>query len=131
MIGSHIVKQHIRALGKKLELATYQNDKQVVFAINSQIDLAVGGESSVSVPLPLMYRYYHIGRAYDLHQLKNLHPTGASSVDFLSMQLLIQELQQVAELIDDPVLHHYSARLVAYLVSARSDTKSKLLIRAS
>ena len=125
------MKQHIRALGRKLELATYENDLKVDFTINSHIEPAVGNESPVSVPLPLMYRYYHIGRAYDLHQLKNLHPTGVSSLDFLSMQLLIQELEQIAELINDPVLHHYSALLVAYLVSARSDTKSKLLIRAS
>lgn len=45
--------------------------------------------------------------------------------------LLVQELEQVTELIDDPVLHHYSNLLLPYLKAARSDTKDRLILSAA
>ena len=77
-----------------------------------------------------MYRYYHLGRAYDLHQLKNLQPTSSVSMDFLSIQLLVQELEQITEIINDPVLHHYNSLLVPYLKAARENTKDRLILNA-
>ena len=63
-------------------------------------------------------------------QLKNLHPTGLAALDFIAVQLLIQELEQVAQLVDDPVLHHYSGQLVPYLKANRDDTKDTLVLHA-
>ena len=99
------MKQRMRSLGRKLELATYAHDKVATFKLASKA--LVPEAATVSVPVPIMYRFYHVGRAYDLNQLKNLQPSGNAAVDFISIQLLIQELEQVSELIDDPVLRHY------------------------
>jgi hypothetical protein len=121
----------MRSLGKKLELATYANDKLFTFRLASKSLSSEQPENIVSVPVPIMYRFYHVGRAYDLHQLKNLQPTGSSSIDFVSIQLLVQELEQVMELIDDPVLHHYSNLLLPYLKAARTDTKDRLILNAA
>lgn len=121
----------MRALGKKLELATYANDKPFIFKFASKSMSTEHPEEVVTIPIPIMYRYYHIGRAYDLHQLKNLQPTGDTSIDFISAQLLIQELEQIMELIDDPVLQHYSGLLILYLKGARSDTKDRLILKAA
>lgn len=119
----------MRALGKKLEIKTYANDKMVTFRVESRVAIPGEPEASISVPLPIVFRLYHIGRAYDLHQIKNLHPTGSVAFDFISQQLLTQELEQVAELIDDPVLHHFCDLLVPYLKAARADTASMLIVR--
>jgi hypothetical protein len=75
-----------------------------------------------------MFRYYHLGRAYDLHQLKNLHPAEAHTIDFTSIQLLALELEQVSELVGDPVIRHYGNRLVSYLAAAREATKDNLTV---
>lgn len=118
----------MRSLGKKLELATYAHDKIVTFKFASKSQALAQPGNTVSVPLPIMHRYHHVGRAYDLHQLKNLQPTGSSAFDFISVRLLVQELEQISELIDDPVLWHYSGLLVPFLKSAAADTKDTLIL---
>ena len=77
-----------------------------------------------------MYRFYHIGRAYDLHQLKNFIPTGTSAVDFISMRFLMEEIKALRELIDDPVLKYYGDQLIDYLGGKFVDTKSRLIVCA-
>lgn len=119
------MKQRMRSLGKKLELITYAHDKLFSFKLTSSEP-----DATVSIPIPIMYRYYHIGRAYDLHQLKNLQPTSSVSMDFLSIQLLVQELEQISEIISDPVLNHYSNLLVPYLKTTRENTKERLILSA-
>lgn len=121
------MKQKMRSLGKKLELATYARDKLFMFRLASKLGTADQPGEAVCIPIPIMYRYLHIGRAYDLHQLKNLHPDHSGSVYFVEMQLLILELEQVSELVDDTVLQHYGNLLVTYLKSARTDTKDRLI----
>jgi cyanate lyase len=117
----------MRALAKKLELSTYQNDKFVVLILYKQLGGAIS--TSVMIPLPIMYRFYHIGRAYDLHQLKNLHPDGGKMVfDFIDIQLLIQEVEQICDLIADPVIRHYATILIPYLKLSSSETKWILAI---
>lgn len=118
----------MRSLGKKLELGTYANDKLFTFRLASNSEKPA---ELVAIPVPIMYRYYHIGRAYDLHQLKNLQPTASTVLDFISMQLFMQELEQVTELIDDPVLHYYSNLLIQYLMPTRQNTKDRLILSAS
>ncbi len=123
------MKQRMRALGKKLELQTYANDRVVAFSIETQPAAPEQAEASIPIPLPIVFRIYHIGRAYDLHQLKNLHPTGSVALDYIAMQLLASELEQVNDLVDDPVLHHYNGLLLTQLKSARTDTGSRLIVR--
>mgnify|MGYP001273024993 CR=1 FL=1 len=118
----------MRSLGKKLEIATYAHDKVVTFRLTSRANEHGNADSYVAVPLPIMFRYYHLGRAYDLHQLKNLHPAEAHTIDFTSIQLLALELEQVSELVGDPVIRHYGNRLVSYLAAAREATKDNLTV---
>ena len=122
------MEQRRRSLCKKLELATYAHDKVVTFNFASKSKVLAQPGKHCSVPLPIMYRYHHVGRAYDLHQLKNLQPTGSSAFDFISVRLLVQELEQISGLMDDLVLRYYSRLLVPYLKSAAADTKDTLVL---
>lgn len=115
----------MRALHQKLSLATYSRDELIRFRSNNNSDQ---GDPGISVPIPIMYRFYHLGRAYDLHQLKNFIPAGISVVDFISMKLLAAEIEALQELIDDPVLKHYGGQLVDYIGRISVDTKSRLLV---
>ena len=119
------MKQKMRALHQKLDLATYSRDKVIRFKLSTHLD---PDEEGISIPVPIMYRFYHLGRAYDLHQLKNFIPTGISAIDFISMQLLIAEIEALQELIGDPVLKHYGDQLVAYMSGTSADTKSRLIV---
>lgn len=121
--------QRMRALSKKLDLATYARDKLVDFRIVCGGE--VSDETMVSVPVPILYRYYHIGRAYDFHQIKNLQPTGSVSLDFVASQMLCAELEQVGELVNDPVIHAYNAKLLSLLKTARTNTAARLVMQLS
>lgn len=119
------MKQKMRALRQKLDLETYAKDKVIRFKLNFHPDQ---NDEGISIPIPIMYRFYHVGRAYDLHQLKNFIPTGTSAVDFISMRLLTAEIQAVRELISDPVLKYYGDLLVSYIEASSTDTKSRLIV---
>ncbi|RSZ57799.1 hypothetical protein HF313_24660 [Massilia atriviolacea] len=121
------MKQKMRALHQKLDLVTYALDKVIRFKLNFHPD---PGDEGIAVPIPIMYRFYHVGRAYDLHQLKNFIPTGSSAVDFISMKLLAAELEAVGELIDDPVLKYYGDQLIQYISGTAVDSKSRMIVSA-
>ncbi|WP_156401398.1 hypothetical protein [Duganella sp. Root1480D1] len=87
-------------------------------------------DDGVPVPIPIMYRFYHIGRAYDLHQLKNFSPRECSAIDFISMNLLIAELEALRELINDSVLNHYGDQLIDYVKRHSIDSKSRMILSA-
>lgn len=121
------LKQRIRPLRQKLDIATYERDKVVTFRfMNGQSPSELVGEP-ILIPLPLVYRLYHIGRAYDLPQLTALHPTGKVAVDYFAMQLLISELEQMAKLVNDPALNHYGSLLLTLLSTERGNTKAYLI----
>lgn len=115
----------MRALSRKLDIATYEMDKVTRFKLDILADPQGEG---ISVPIPIMYRFYHLGRAYDLHQLKNFIPTGSSAVDFISMKLLAAEIEGLLAVIDDPVLKHYGDQLVQYVGGTLVNSKSRLIV---
>jgi hypothetical protein len=121
----------MRALHKKMDLQTYAHDKTVSFTFKSPDSASTSSLAPVLVPVPIMYRYYHLGRAYDLNQLKQFQPTGRTVVSFVPLQLLIQELEQVAEFVDDPVIQHYSQCLATAFKKMRNNTSALLLIDAT
>ena len=65
-----------------------------------------------------------------MNQLKQLQPTGSSVVSFVPLQLLIQELEQVAEFVNDPVIRHYSDLLIQSFKQTRHDTDCMLHVVA-
>lgn len=121
------MKQKMRTLHKKLDLQTYALDKVVRFKLNIHPDQ---NDEGISIPIPIMYRFYHVGRAYDLHQLKNFSPKDHCAVDFISMNLLVAEIEALMDLIDDPVLQHYGDQLIHYIGGASLDPKSRMIVGA-
>lgn len=118
------MKQKMRALHQKLNLATYAKDKVTRFRLNPGLDF---NDEGVSIPVPIMYRFYHLARAYDLPQLRNFSPTGTVAVDFIAMRFMITEIQALQELIDDPVVQFYGDQLTTYMSHTSVDAKSRLL----
>ena len=118
------MKQKMRALQHKLTLATYAKDKVTRFQLSPASDIS---DLGVCVPVPIMYRFYHLARAYDLPQLKNFSPTGNVAVDFIAMRFLITEIQALQELVDDPVVQFYGDQLTTYMSGTSVDTKSRLV----
>ena len=55
------MKQAIRALHKKLDLSTYAHDKMVVFTLKAAATAEREQLEPVLVPVPIMYRFYHLG----------------------------------------------------------------------
>jgi hypothetical protein len=118
----------MKPLSRKLELATYAHDKVVTFRFIRPSTNETQPHNEVLVPVPLMYRLYHLGRAYDLHQLIALQPKGKSVIDFVSLQFLISELEQLTVLLNDPVIHHYAAELLSIFKGARQETKDMVIV---
>lgn len=117
------MKQRPRPISKKLELATYTHDSTVRFIGRGDDDAP-----SVQVPLPIMYRLYHLGRAYDLGRVAGLHPTGNMVVDYVNSQTLSLELELIASFVHDPVLQHYIGELEQLLAYVRSDPKRTIAV---
>lgn len=113
-----------------LDLGTYAQDNTVSFTCRLAVSSEHQSPEPIHVPVPIMYRFYHLGRAYDLNQLKQLQPTGNSLVSFIPAQLLVQELEQVAILVNDPVIRHYSTLLVQFLNQNRNETGSVIHVTA-
>lgn len=121
------MKQRPRPVSKKLELATYAHDKTVTFKVPGSGDDAL----LVQVPLPIMYRLYHLGRAYDLGRIAGLHPTGNVAIDFINSQALGLELDLLASFVHDPVLHHYLDQLEKLIEYVRVDTKRRIIVHGT
>jgi hypothetical protein len=118
------VKQRPRPLDKKLELATYAHDKTIAY-------MGRGGDDppTIHIPVPIAFRLYHLGRAYDLARIVGLHPTGSLLVDYVNSQTLLMELELLDSIVDDPVLHHYVDELLRLLIYVRQDTKRSILVK--
>ena len=123
------MKQSPKPLSEKLKPETYAQDQMVRFEFKSSKESALQVSEPVLVPVPLVFRIYHLGRAYDLHQLVAMHPTGSSSLSFLSMQYLNEELAQILKVVNDPAIHHYGKALTELITSVRQDTKGSLFVR--
>ncbi len=129
LVISHLesaVKQRPRPISKKLEITTYEHDQKVRFIGRGSDDAP-----TVQVPLPIMYRLYHLGRAYDLGRVAGLHPTGNMVVDYVNSQTLSLELDLLASFVQDPVLQYYVQELEQLLAYIRSDTKRSIAVKCA
>jgi hypothetical protein len=117
---------HIRPINKILDLSTYAGDPPVDFRL-------VGGDdhelSRVQIPVSVVYRLYHLGRAFDFQAVKLMHPGSMTRLEYPQLQLLITELEQVASIVHDPVSQHYLASLLPTLRERRTTTACALIVK--
>ncbi len=123
------MKQRARPLNKKLMPETYAHDDVVIFQVGNSASPESRTFPPVAVPVPLMYRLYHLGRAYDLPRLVALHPTdGKVLVPYVQAQSLGLELELVASIVSDGALGHYIGQLLQLISETRSDTKCSFVV---
>ncbi len=79
------------------------------------------------IPVPILYRMYHLGRAYDFQTMKLLRPDGKKVLDWHNLQQLLAEVECLSDVIIDPVVKHYSNLLIACLKETKNKTSSGLV----
>ena len=107
---------------------TYAHDDVVTFRVGKAASPESQALSPVTVPAPLMYRLYHLARAYDLRSIIPLHPTsGTVLIPYVCVQTLGLELELLSSIIDDPAIDQCVTQLLELISNTRNDTKFSLL----
>ncbi|MFC0677535.1 hypothetical protein ACFFGH_06680 [Lysobacter korlensis] len=122
------MRQCPRPLQQKLEPDTYAHDKLVYVRVSlPRGDAPI--EHVTHVPLPLMFRLYHLGRAYDLPRIAAMHPRGSFYVDFISLQTLLLELQLLTSVISDPALLPHIEALAGMIELTAGDSGATMFVK--
>ena len=116
----------IKAWKNRLSLSSYeQSPLSTLQVIDSKNRELIG--DSISIPVPIMYRMYHLGRAYDFQTMKLLIPDGKKILDWHNLQQLITEIECLSDVVIDPVISHYSSQLLAPLKETITRTNCGLV----
>jgi hypothetical protein len=118
----------VKPIDSILAVESYANDKKVLFRITTPDRTTDPANDTVEVPISIVYRLFHLGRAYDFPTIKQIHPGGTARIDYVHLPLLTVELEHIYSIVNDPVAHHYLGLLIPLLKSRRHDTKSSLLV---
>jgi len=112
---------NIKPLNDALSLQTYAEQSRVKFRLVPESAPLQSGTPEVEVPVAIVYRLHHLGRAYDGQAVKLLLPQGSFQIGFVQLQRLISELDLVAQVVTaDPVSQHYLAQLLPLLRQSSS-----------
>ncbi len=103
-----------KAWKNRLSLSAYEQSPLSTIQIVDNKNRELIGEA-ISIPVPIMYRLYHLGRAYDFQTMKLLIPDGKKILDWHNLQQLIAEIECLSDVVIDPVINHYSSLLLAPL----------------
>lgn len=106
---------NVKSLNDALKLETYALHRCVKFSVDSGSGSMGSGSDVVAVPIAIVHRLHHLGRAFDGQVVKHLVPQGMLRIGFIDTQRLIGELELVAEAVADPVTQHYLAKLLPLL----------------
>src|SRR3569623_98429 len=107
---------------------TYAHDDVVTFRVSKAASPESQALSPVTVPVPLMYRLYHLARAYDLRHIIPLHPTsGTVLIPYVDVQALGLELELVSSIVDAPAIDQCVGQLLKLVSNTRGDPKFSLL----
>jgi hypothetical protein len=87
----------------------------VKFSVDIPSDTGPASRDEVAVPIAIVYRLHHLGRAFDGQAVKHLLPEGMFRIGFIDTQRLISELELVSTAVSDPVSQHYLAKLLPLL----------------
>jgi len=104
-----------KPLNKVLNLETYSNQDRVKFILERGNGSIEPVSDAVEIPISIVHRLYHLGRAFDAQAVKLIDPTASFRLDFFKLQSLISELELVTEIVNDPVTRHYLRKLLPEL----------------
>ena len=116
----------IKAWKNRLTLSSYEDSPlSTLQVIDNKTRELVG--DPISIPVPIMYRMYHLGRAYDFQTMKILIPDGTKMLDWHNLQQLKTEIENLSEVVIDPVITHYTSQLLVPLSETVSKTSCGLV----
>lgn len=117
----------VKATDSLFSLRAYANAKTTTLQVvdNSERSFL---SARIEIPVAIMYRLYHLGRAYDLQHLKLFRPNGQLILDFIQSQQVCSHLEFLNGFLIDPVVQHYTKPLVIALQGARAKSRSALII---
>lgn len=118
----------VKPIDKILDINSYANDRKVIFRIVGSDQEPSDANDSVEVPISIVYRLFHLGRAYDFQAIKLIQPGGMTRIEYVHLPLLTLEFEQIFHIVNDPVAQHYLRQLLPLLKSKRHDTKTALLV---
>ena len=118
-----------KSLAKIYDLRQYALSKRVIFNFGT---LGHDGkdEQGVQIPIGIVYRLHFLGRAYNFTAVKLIEPQGKSYLGYRTCQQLIVELEQLRSLIKDPVIEHYTRKLINFLIANRADQDQGLMVKS-
>ena len=118
-----------KSLAKIYDLRQYALSKRVTFnfGILGKDDKE---EQGVQIPIGIVYRLHFLGRAYNFSAVKLIEPQGKSYLGYRTCQQLIVELEQLRALIKDPVIEHYTRKLINFLIANRADPDLGLMVKS-
>lgn len=128
MLRDKTMPPRTKPIEKILDIETYSRDRKILFRFSGNRELHKGNAEGVEVPITVVYRLFHLGRAYDFQAVKFLQPQGSLLIEYVWLQLLVLELETIAKIVNDPVVQHYLGALLPFIKANRSDTKSGLLV---
>ena len=120
----------VKARSKVLDVATYENG----LVSNLQlVDNATRKKlcEEIKIPLAIMFRLYHLGRAYDFQSLKLFRPDGSNILDYSTIQNLCAELELLRNIVTDPVIEHYTNVLIPAIQDTKSKPRASLILVTS
>ena len=119
----------VKAWNGMLDLQTYEKaDKAVIQLIDNLKREKIGDQ--IEIPVPIMYRLYHLGRAYDFQTMKLFRPQGKMILDWMNLQQLSSEIEFFNKVIKDPIISHFMEILTPLLNSLRETKGAGMVIVA-
>ena len=119
----------VKPIDQILDITAYAHETKVTFRMTrtdqTQDNAQTGG---IEVPISIVYRLFHLGRAYDFQTIKFLSPTALTRVEYVHLPTLALEFERIFEIVNDPVARHYLQLLLGLLKNNRENTKTALLM---
>ena len=106
------------AWNNMLELSKYEKaDKTLIQFVDNTQREKIG--EPIEIPIPIMYRLYHLGRAYDFQTMKLLRPNSEMVLDRINILELYAEINFLEQVIKDPIITHFIDVLMPILKSVK------------
>jgi hypothetical protein len=118
----------VKPINRILDIDAYKNDRKIIFQVNDSLQPQEGANNMVEIPISIAFRIYYLGRAYDFQTIKLIYPSGRSRINYIHLPLLTLELEQIFEIVNDPIVRCYLGFLLPLLKNIRTNTKSELII---
>jgi hypothetical protein len=119
----------VKPIDQILDINAYAHETKVTFRMVRTEQTQHNDQSyGVEVPISIVYRLFHLGRAYDFQTVKFLSPSALTRVEYVHLSTLALEFERIFEIVNDPVARHYLQLLLDLLKNNRQNTKTALLI---